>query len=283
MLHSVKCKSQNPSKRKNDVFLCILDAHYEKANLTKMVHDCCQHLTTSERNALLKLLLTYEDLFDGTLGDFKIPPVKLEVKPGAEPCHAWPFPVPMIHEETLKTELKRLCEIGVLRKCSNSPWGSLTFVIPKKNGTVRFVTDFRKVNNRLIRKPFPIPKISDVLYKLEGFQFATALDLNMGYYTIRLDPDAQKICTIVTPWGKYQYLHLPMGIEGSLDIFQEKMSELMESLEYVRTYLDDLLDITNDSFNDHIRKLEIVLKRLRSANLKLMLKSQTFVLQVLRT
>eukprot|EP00804_Cyclotella_cryptica_P023764 CCRYP_011154-RA/>CCRYP_011154-RA protein AED:0.19 eAED:0.19 QI:6/-1/1/1/-1/0/1/70/58 len=55
---------------------------------------------------------------------------------------------------------------------------------------------------------------------LEGFTFATALDLNMGYYTIRLDPDASKICTIIFPRGKYSYLRLPMGIAGSPDIFQ---------------------------------------------------------------
>ncbi len=61
------------------------------------------------------------------------------------------------------------------------------------------------MNQRLIRKPFPIPKISTVLQEIEGFSFATALDLNMGYYTIRLDPDASKICTIIFPWGKYSY------------------------------------------------------------------------------
>jgi hypothetical protein len=71
------------------------------------------------------------------------------------------------------------------------------------------------------------------LQELEGFTFATALDLNMGYYTIRLDSDASKICTIIFPWGKYSYNQLPMGIASSPDIFQGKMSELMESLEYV--------------------------------------------------
>jgi hypothetical protein len=50
-----------------------------------------------------------------------------------------------------------------------------------------------------MRKPFPIPKISTVLQELEGFTYATALDLNMGYYTIRLDPDASKICNIILP------------------------------------------------------------------------------------
>jgi hypothetical protein len=63
----------------------------------------------------------------------------------------------------------------------------------------------------------------------------------MGYYTIRLDPDASKICIIIFPWGKYSYKRLPMGIAGSPDIFQGKMLELMESLEFVRVNHDDLL------------------------------------------
>ena len=106
-----------------------------------------------------------------------------------------------------------------------------------------------------MREPFLIPKISTVLQELEGFTYATALDLNMGYYTIRLDPDASKICTIILPWGKYSYLRLPMGVACSPDIFQAKMSELMGTLEFVRTYIDDLLCITKGSLDDHLSKL----------------------------
>jgi hypothetical protein len=91
--------------------------------------------------------------------------------------------------------------------------------MPKKNRTVCLLSVFWEVNKRLVRKPFPIPKISTVLQELEGITFATALDLNMGYYTIRLDPDASRICTVIFPWGKYSYKRLPMGIVGSLDIF----------------------------------------------------------------
>ncbi len=114
------------------------------------------------------------------------------------------------------------------------------------------ISDFREVNKRLVRKPFPIPKISTVLQELEGFTFATALDLNMGYYTFRLDPDTSKICTIIFPWGKYSYLRLLMRIAGSSDIFQAKMSELMVTLEYVHTYRDDLLCITRASLDEHL-------------------------------
>jgi hypothetical protein len=127
-----------------------------------------------------------------------------------------------------------------------------------------------EVNKRLVRKPYPIPKIIIVLQELEGFTFATALDLNMGYCTIRLDPDASKICTIIFfwAWGKYSYRRLPMGIAGSPDIFQGKMLELMESLEYVRAYLDDLLCISKMSLEDHLEKLEEVLRQLCNVGLK---------------
>jgi hypothetical protein len=76
-----------------------------------------------------------------------------------------------------------------------------------------------------------------VLQEIEGFSYATTLDLNMGYYTIRSDSDASKICTVIFPWGKYSYRRLLMGIAGSPDIFQKKVSELMESLEFVKSVL----------------------------------------------
>lgn len=60
----------------------------------------------------------------------------------------------------------------------------------------------------------------------------------MGYYTIKLDADARKVCTVVTTWAKYEYLRLPMGVSAAPDIFQEKMSDLMKNLYYVSTYLD---------------------------------------------
>ena len=222
------------------------------------------------------MLRQYEDLFDGTLGDFYTEPVHLNLKKDAVPKHHKPFPVPKIHEVTLRNELTRLCKIGVLKKCSDSTWASPTFIIPKKNGTVRFISDFRYVNKCLIRKPYPIPKIADVLQKLEGVKFATSLDLNMGYFTVRLDPDSQKICTIITPWGKYQYLRLPMGVNVSPDIFQEKMSILMDGLEFVRTYLDDLLVISNSTFEDHLRQLSTVLQRLHRAGLKINAEKSSF-------
>jgi hypothetical protein len=100
---------------------------------------------------------------------------------------------------------------------------------------------------------------------MEGFTFASALDVNMGYYHIKLDhgADDQYLCNIVLPWhmGKYKYKRLPMGIKIASDVFQNVMSNLVQDMEYVKTYLDDLLILTNSSFKDHLLKLEMVLVR----------------------
>ena len=98
----------------------------------------------------------------------------------------------------------------------------------------------------------------------------------MGYYHIKLDPFSKQLCTIVLPWGKYEYQALPMGLCNSSDIFQEKMSELFADLEHVRTYIDDLLVISNGTYEDHLIKLDKVLKRLREAGLKVNAKKSFF-------
>ncbi len=97
-------------------------------------------------------------------------------------------------------EIRQLWDIGVLEWQPSSQWALLTFIIPKEDSSVRAtISDFRELNKRIVvRKPYPIPKISTILQELEGFTYAKALDLNMGYYTIRLDPMASKMCTIIS-------------------------------------------------------------------------------------
>ena len=114
------------------------------------------------------------------------------------------------------------------------------------------------------------------MLKLGGFQYATALDLNMGYYHVQLDPASSTMCSIVTPWGKYEYVRLPMGLANSPDIFQENMTTLFRDLEYVRAYIDDLLIISKGDWKDHLEKIEKVLQKLTAAGLKVNANKSTF-------
>ena len=202
-------------------------------------------------------------------GNGKMKDYDIELLPDAKPYHAKAYPIPRVHVNTLKMEVERLCEAGVLKKVNRSEWAAPTFIIPKKDGSVRFISDFRELNKRIKRKPYPIPKIQDMLLNLDGFKYATSLDLNMGYYHIELTPHSKQLCTIVLPWGKYEYQRLPMGLCNSPDIFQEKMGTLMQDLEYVRAYIDDLLILTSGDLTDHLEKLDEVFRRIREAGLKI--------------
>ena len=246
----------------------ILDAKYEPADLDELVKQCT-HLNQSEKRKLYALLHKYKDLFDGTLGHWNDQEYDIELKADAEPYHARPYPIPKAYETTLKLEVERLIQAGVLKKVNRSEWAAPTFIIPKKDKTVRFISDFRELNKRIKRKPYPIPKIQDLLQKLEGFQYGTSLDLNMGYYHIELSPHSKRLCTIVLPWGKYEYQRLPMGLSNSPDIFQERMSGLMADLDFVRAYIDDLLCISKGNWDDHIEKLDAVFARLQKAGLRI--------------
>jgi hypothetical protein len=214
------------------------------------------------------VLLKFELLFDGTLGDWKLPPVSFELKEGMKSYHGRPYPIPHKRKVILMKEIKRLCNIGVLEWPPSSQWASLTFIIPKKDSIVHIISDFRELNKHIVRKPYPIPKISTILLELEGFTYDTAPDLNMGYYTIRLDPTASKMCTIILPWGKYSYMWLPMGFGGSADIFQAQIMDLMASLKFVQAYMDNLLILMRGILDKHLQKIKTVLTRLCDAGLK---------------
>ena len=84
-------------------------------------------------------------------------------------------------KKTFHKELQSLVEIGVLTPIHQSQYGTPIFIIPKKEGTVRFITDYQKLNHNIIRNPYSLPRIGDTINQLEVFQYDTVLDLNTGY------------------------------------------------------------------------------------------------------
>jgi hypothetical protein len=91
-----------------------LDAKYEKADLPAIIRENCSCLKASDREKPLSLLLRFKLFFDGTLSDWKLPPVSFELKEGMKPYHGRPYPIQHKHKAILRKEMKRLCNIGVL-------------------------------------------------------------------------------------------------------------------------------------------------------------------------
>ena len=103
-----------------------------------------------------------------------------------------------------KKEVERLVLIGVIEVANDSEWGSPSFAQPKtKSNLVRLLSDLRNLNKQLKQKPYPMHKTNEILLELEVFQYAPSLDLNMGYYHIRISKNASNLYTIILSWGKY--------------------------------------------------------------------------------
>ncbi len=102
-----------------------------------MVDAIGPYLSLQDKNKLLELLKEFEELFDGTLGDWRTEPVSFELKEGAKPYHDRPYPVPNMCKQTTIKELNRLCELGVLEFRPTPEWASLSFIIPKTDQSVR--------------------------------------------------------------------------------------------------------------------------------------------------
>jgi hypothetical protein len=187
----------------------ILDAQYKKVDLRDAVPS---HLEESQSNTLHSLLTKYDGIFEGKLCTMPGPPYTIPLRQDAKPFASKPFSIPHIHVETLKTEIKRLMHIGVITPDVDSPWASPCFIIPKKDGTVRFVTDIRRLNTQLERRPYPIPNISTLLQGIPKTIMVSSLEMSMGYYSTLLVDSSSRCTAFVVPWGKYRYLRLPMGI-----------------------------------------------------------------------
>jgi len=245
----------------------ILPANYKPVDIAEVVQKQT-HLNVEERKELLRTLIDFQNLFQGKCGEFNGEPITLDLLPESQPFYAKPFSIPKAYQQITKNEIARLESLGLLTKVTSSEWAAPTFIIPKKNNTVRVITDFRGLNKCLKRNPYPMPKIPDIFKGMERFRYATTIDLNMGYYSMPLSAEARKLCIISLPWGLYQYNVLPQGIKPATDIFQQRMGALFYDIPVVVIYMDDIIVFGYLDFGSHLVDVTEVLRRLSEAGMQ---------------
>ena len=258
---AMKSKSK-PIEDEVSLAEALAPTNYTKANLPQTVEKC-KNLTPKQKSKLLTVLLKHEELFQGQRGNWTGPPVSIELLNGADPVWAKPYPVPLKNREVFKDEIYRQCSIGALRELSAEEveervWASPCFGIPKKNGSIRLVIDFRQLNTVLKRKEYPLPTIDEIFQDIGGFTFASVVDLNMGYLSIPLTEETKKILTIVTMFGFFECCVLPMGIKPATDIFQSRMVGIFQQMgkNKPNPYIDDIFHGKGNTFERHLTILD---------------------------
>jgi hypothetical protein len=157
----------------------ILDADYERTDVVEVMKGLT-HLNTHKKADFLQVLKENNMMFDGTLGVYPHKKVHIDIDPNAKPVHSRAYhPVPQIQLKTFKVELDHFVRIGVLTSQQESEWASPSFIIPKKDGRVCWISNLRQLNKDIRRKQYPLPIITDILRKCSGYKFFTKLDVSM--------------------------------------------------------------------------------------------------------
>ena len=210
------------------------------------------------------IVSSYPSLFDGLgqLGD----PYEIKLLPDSKP-HALYTPrrVPLPLREKVKEELNRMESIGVISKVNEpSAWCAGMVAVPKPNGSVRICVDLRPLNLCVMRETFPLPTVDDVLAQLSGATIFSKLDANSGFWQVPLAPQSRHLTTFITHFGRYQFNKLPFGISSAPEVYQKRMSMLLEGLNGILCLIDDVL-VFGHTEAEHDHRLKTVLGRIQSS------------------
>ena len=193
----------------------------------------------------------------------------IKIDTDATPVVHPPRSVPAAIRDQVKKELDHLekCQI-IARVTEPTDWVNSMVVVRKKNGRVRICIDPTDLNKAIRREHYPMSTIEDIATRLHGSRIFSTLDANSGYFQVKLSDQSSHLTTFNTPFGRYRYLRVPMGLKCSAEVFQEKMQTLFGDIEGVEIVVDDILVHGKDEA-EHSHRLLQVLERARKLGLKL--------------
>ena len=176
---------------------------------------------------------------------------------------------PAMYEE-VREHLQDMLACGAIQE-SKSPWASPVVIVRKKDGSLRFCIDLRRLNSRTIKDAYPLPRVEETLDALHGATWFSSLDLKSGYWQIPIaERDREKTSFTVGPLGFYECRRMPFGCSNAPSTFQRLMEHCMGDLNLRQCliYLDDII-VFSKTFQEHLQRLESVFSRLKEYGLKL--------------
>lgn len=213
------------------------------------------------------LVAKYPKVFTNEIGEALDFEFEIQVK-DQEPINIRPYPMSPPKVKIMKEIIDDLLKQNIIRP-SLSAYSSPSFLVGKPNSDkFRLVTNYTKLNNKLVRVNHPIGNVQSTFHYLQGAVYFTVLDLNNSFYQIKLKESCKHITAFSTPHSSYEYNRVPYGLHCGSGILSGYLDNLLHDIKYdfVLNFIDDLIIFSKD-LPSHMLHLEEVVSRLNKAHL----------------
>lgn len=222
------------------------------------------YLSDSQKSSVLSILSDFQQVFTDIPGRTNLVTHSIKLT-STEPINVKPYPLPYSTEQAIKVEVESMLKMGVIEP-SNSPYCSPVILVSKKDGSNRFVIDFRAINQHTVFDSEPIPNPEDLFNKLGKFVFFTKFDLSKGYWQIPLENSSRPYTAFQVPQGLFQFCVLAFGLSTACATFARMMRLLLKGLNFTVNFFDDAL-VFSLTWEEHLSHLKLFLQRLRDQNI----------------
>ena len=229
---------------------------------------------TEQAEKARSLLREYHDIFSlekHDTGHTKVAKHKIVLKDPDTPPFKERFcriPPPQLDE--VRAHLKMMLDAGVIRP-SNSPWCNAVVLVRKKDGSLRFCIDFRRLNSLTVKDSHPLPRICETLESLVDAAHYTTIDMNSGFWQVPMDDKSKQYTTFtLSSVGLYECESMPFGLCNAPPTFKRLMLNCLGELNltYCLIYLDDVI-IFSKTEEEHLERMRVVFDRFHEHGLKL--------------
>jgi hypothetical protein len=181
-----------------------------------------------QRAELEKIVSDYFNSIKGIeLGCTNLIEHRIELIDGARPINCKNYLVSPYIQNELDEQWKDMLRLGVIRR-SDSEWNSPAFMVPKPDGTRRFVVNYQQLNALSKRPAYPLPIMTDILDKLGNARYLTSLDIRSAYWEVPVEESSRKYTAFSIPGrGSFEFCRMPFGFHGAPGTFQALADKLI--------------------------------------------------------
>ncbi len=281
---AVACNKDNSSRTTSDTHCHQCNEYFLSGNdlqkhlreqcyseqIRKQVNELTTHIENEKHKlAVQDILWRNKILFDPTPSIIDIPPQSAIRTGDHPPIYSKQYPASNNDQQLKFQETKKLLERGQIEE-STSPWSSPIVLVKKKDKTMRFCIDYRRLNAVTIKDAFPLPRIDEIFDQLADAIYYTKFDFKSGYFQVPLSKEDRPKTAFSTRDNHYQFTVLPQGITNGPATFQRVINQILGPArwKYALAYIDDVI-IYSKTFEEHLLHLNEICQTLKDARFRL--------------